>query len=44
MYGIPGLPLDPISSPNLMLSKLRPDCETLFQTMLTKFSKAAECT
>ena len=26
-----------------MLSKLHPDCEALFQTPLTKFSKAAEC-
>ena len=44
MYGIPGLPLDPMSSLKLMPSKLRPDWEALFQTMLTKFSKAAECT
>ena len=26
-----------------MLSKLHPDCEALFQTPLTKFSKAVEC-
>jgi len=43
MYGIPGSSMDPISSLKLMLSKLHPDCEALFQTPLTKFSKAAEC-
>ena len=43
MYGLPGSSMDPISSLKLMLSKLHPDCEALFQTPLTKFSKAAEC-
>ena len=42
MYGLPGSSMDPISSLKLMLSKLHPDCEALFQTPLTKFSKAAE--
>lgn len=37
IYGLPG------SSLKLMLSKLHPDCEALFQTSLTKFPKAAEC-
>ena len=43
MYGLPGSSMEPISSLKLMLSKLHPDCEALFQTPLTKFSKAAEC-
>ena len=38
MYGLPGSSMDPISSLKLMLSKLHPDCEALFQTPLTKFS------
>ena len=43
MYGLPGSSMDPISSLKLMLSKIHPDCEALFQTPLTNFSKAAEC-
>ena len=43
MYGLPGSSMDPMSSLKLMLSKLHPDCEALFQTPLAKFSKAAEC-
>ena len=43
MYGLPGSSMNPISSLKLMLGKLHPDCEALFQTPLTKFSKAAEC-
>ena len=43
MYGLPSSSMDPISSLKLMLSKLHPDCEALFQTPLTKFSKAAGC-
>jgi len=43
MYGLPGSSMDPSSSLKLMLSKLHPDCEALFQTPLTKFSTAAEC-
>ena len=42
MYEIPGSSLDPISSLKLMLTKLLLDCEALFHTPLTKFSKAAE--
>ena len=37
IYGLPG------SSLKLMLTKLHPDCEALFQTSLTKFPKALEC-
>ena len=43
MYRIPGSAMDPMSSLKLMLSKLHHHCEALFQTPLTKFSKAAEC-
>ena len=43
MYGLPGSSMDPISPLKLMLNKLHPDCEALFQTPLTKFSEAAEC-
>ncbi|CAH3160771.1 unnamed protein product [Porites lobata] len=43
MYGLPGSSMDPTSSLKLMLSKLHPYCEALFQTPLTKFSKAADC-
>ena len=43
MYVLPGSSMHAISSLKLMLSKLHPDCEALFQTPLTKFSKAAGC-
>ena len=42
MYGIPGSPMDPISSLKLMLSKVHPDSEALFQTPFTTFSNAVE--
>ena len=43
MYGLPCSSVDPILSLKLMFSKLHLDCEALFQTLLTKFSRAAEC-
>ena len=43
MNGLLGTSMDPVSSLKLMLSRLQPNSEALFQTPLTKFSKAAEC-
>ena len=43
MYEMPQSRLDPVVALQLMLSKLHPECDALFQTPLKNFDKSQEC-